>query len=180
MFDKPTTEEKQLLPPSMHDRLRPARHFARRTPERLASPVGAGSYSRPPSDDHEPHGAAASPSWTDPQMMKTPRPAPSKPYGTRSSPAATRRGRRPRRPAATVNADPTASHQPCRGRRPRRPAATVSASLTTFRRPLPRRGIISQYITWRTARFPPAVGVGVIDDPFFRPSRTSPRSSNPS
>ena len=134
-----------------------------------AIPVVAGFHHRPPSDDHEPHGAAASPSWTDPQMMKTPRPAPSKPYGTRSSPAATRRGRRPRRPAVTVNADLTAAHPPCRGRRPRRPAATVSASLTTFRRPLPRRGIISQYITWRTARFPPAVGVGVLDDPFLRP-----------
>ena len=29
--------------------------------------------------------------------------------------------------------------------------------------------MISQYITWRTARFPPAVGVGVLDDPFLRP-----------
>ena len=27
--------------------------------------------------------------------------------------------------------------------------------------------MISQYITWRTARFPPAVGVGVLDDPFL-------------
>ena len=29
--------------------------------------------------------------------------------------------------------------------------------------------MISQHITWHTARFPPAVGVGVPDDPFLRP-----------
>ena len=59
---------------------------------------------------------------------------------------------------------------PCRGRRPRRPAAAVTAGGTPFRRPPPGRGITSQYITWHTARFPPAVGVGVLDDP----SRCSP------
>ena len=90
-----------------------------------------------------------------------------------------RRGRRPRRPAVTVNADPTASHQPCRGRRPRRPALTVHAGLTTFRRPSPGRGMISRHIMRRTARFPPAVGVGVPDDPFLRPSPAPPRSASP-
>src|SRR5699024_10521472 len=33
----------------------------------------------------------------------------------------------------------------------------------------PRRGMLSRYITWRTGRLPPAVGVGVLDDPFLRP-----------
>ena len=31
--------------------------------------------------------------------------------------------------------------------------------------PPPGRRMVSQYITWHTARFPPAVGVGVLDDP---------------
>ena len=61
------------------------------------------------------------------------------------------------------------SHPPCRGRRPRRPAVTVFASLTAFRPPRPGRRMISQYIMRHTARFPPAVGVGVLDDPFLRP-----------
>ena len=51
--------------------------------------------------------------------------------------------------------------------KPAAPAATVSASLTTFRQP--GRGMISQYITRHTGGFPPAVGVGVLDDPFLRP-----------
>ena len=66
------------------------------------------------------------------------------------------------------------SHPPCRGRRPRRPAVTVFASLTAFRPPLPGRGMISRHIMRHTARFPPAVGVGVLDDPFLRPP-TAPR-----
>ena len=73
-------------------------------------------------------------------------------------------------PRRCITASPTSPHPPCRGRRPRRPAVTVFASLTAFRPPRPGRGITSQYITWRTARFPPAVGVGVLDDP----SRCSP------
>ena len=60
---------------------------------------------------------------------------------------------------------PGVAAPPCRGRRPRRPAAAVTAGVTPFRRPPPGRGITSQYITWHTARFPPAVGVGVLDDP---------------
>ena len=66
------------------------------------------------------------------------------------------------------------SHPPCRGRRPRRPAAAVFASLTAFRPPRPGRGMISRHIMRHTARFPPAVGVGVLDDPFLRPP-TAPR-----
>ena len=61
------------------------------------------------------------------------------------------------------------SHPPCRGRRPRRPAAAVSADPTAFHRPPPGRGMISRHIMRHTARFPPAVGVGVLDDPFLRP-----------
>src|SRR5699024_12606313 len=76
------------------------------------------------------------------------------------------RGRRPRRPLPAITSDTTSPHQPRRGRRPRRPALTVHAGLTTFP---PRRGMLSRYITWRTGRLPPAVGVGVPDDPFLRP-----------
>ena len=39
--------------------------------------------------------------------------------------------------------------------------------------------MISQYITWYTARLPPAVGVGVPDVPFLRPPPTLPRSARP-
>ena len=73
------------------------------------------------------------------------------------------------RPDAGSTAGPTSPQPPCRGRRPRRPAVTVSAGLTAFRQPRPGRGMISQYITRHTARLPPAVGVGVLDDPFLRP-----------
>ena len=59
--------------------------------------------------------------------------------------------------------------QPRRGRRPRRPAVTVFANLTAFRPPRPGRRMISQYTTRHAVRFPPAVGVGVLDDPFLRP-----------
>ena len=59
-------------------------------------------------------------------------------------------------------------------------ALTTSAGLAAFRRPLPRRGIHSRHIMRHTARLPPAVGVGVLDDPFLRPPPTLPRSSNPS
>ena len=94
--------------------------------------------------------------------------------------------RRGRRPALTVSTGPSyglgptparrgitagimAAHPPCRGRRPRRPAVTVTASPTAFRRPPPGRGITSRYIMRHAVRFPPAVGVGVLDDPFLRP-----------
>ena len=70
------------------------------------------------------------------------------------------------------------------------------ACLTTFRNPRTYSGdyrgrygvatdpppgcvIISQYITRHTGRFPPAVGVGVPDDPFLHPPPTPPRSANP-
>ena len=83
-----------------------------------------------------------------------PRPAPGKSRGTRPGLAATRRGRRPRRPErssaahlatfrrplvgagfrprpdAGMTADPVSPHQPCRGRRPRRPLPSVTASPT--------------------------------------------------
>ena len=79
----------------------------------------------------------------------------------------------------TVYASTPDPQPPCRGRRPRRPAVTVFASPTAFRRPLPRRGIHSRHIMRHTARLPPAVGVGVLDDPCLRLLRTSPRSANP-
>ena len=79
----------------------------------------------------------------------------------------------------TVYASTPDPHPPRRGRRPRRPAVTVSAGLAAFRRPLPRRGIHSRHIMRHTARLPPAVGVGVLDDPFLRPPPTLPRSSIP-
>ena len=43
-----------------------------------------------------------------------------------------------------IIADLTLPQPPCRGRRPRRPAVTVFASPTAFRRPPPGRGITSQ------------------------------------
>ena len=100
---------------------------------------------RPENETKTPPVAAFSP-------FPTPRPAPGKFRGTRPGLAATRRGRRPRRPALTVH-----------------------AGLTTFP---PRRGMLSRYITWRTGRLPPAVGVGVLDDPNVRPPPTSPRSAS--
>ena len=100
------------------------------------------------------------------KIKTPPRPAPGKFRGTRPGLAATRRGRRPRRPLPAITSDTTSPHQPRRGRRPRRPALTVHAGLTTFP---PRRGMLSRYITWHTGRLPPAVGVGVLDDPFLRP-----------
>ena len=102
--------------------------------------------------------------------------------------------RRSRRPALTVSTGPSyglgptparrgitagimAAHPPCRGRRPRRPAVTVFASPTALRRPPPGRGITSRYIMRHAVRFPPAVGVGVLDDPFLRPPPAPRRSA---
>ena len=74
----------------------------------------------------------------------------------------------------SVNGGPTAPQPPCRGRRPRRPAAAVSADPTAFHRPPPGRGMVSRYIMRHMARSPPAVGVGVLDDPSLR-SPPAPR-----
>ena len=82
-------------------------------------------------------------------------------------------------PTVGITAGVMASQPPCRGRRPRRPGAAVSADPTVFRQPSPGCVIISQYITRHTGRFPPAVGVGVPDDPFLHPPPTPPRSANP-
>ena len=127
---------------------------------------------RPANEIKTPPPAAFSP-------FSTPRPAHGKFRGTRLGLAAPRRGRRPRRPLPEITAGPTSPHQPCRGRRPRRPGAAVSADPTVFRQPSPGHGMLSRHIMRRTARFPPAVGVGVPDDPFLRPSPAPPRSASP-
>ena len=89
------------------------------------------------------------------------RPTRQKQMRPRQNPKQSRRG--------GMTASPTALRLPRRGRRPRRPAAAVSADPTAFHRPPPGRGMVSRYIMRHMARFPPAVGVGVLDDPFLRP-----------
>ena len=74
----------------------------------------------------------------------------------------------------TVYASTPDPQPPCRGRRPRRPAVTVTSGPTAVRRPSPGHGMLSRHIMRRTARFPPAVGVGVLDDPSLR-SPPAPR-----
>ena len=97
------------------------------------------------------------------------RPARQKQMRPRQNPKQSRRGGVPPSPGRRFTAGPTAPQPPCRGRRPRRPAAAVSADPTAFHRPPPGRGMVSRYIMRHMARFPPAVGVGVLDDPFLRP-----------
>ena len=46
-----------------------------------------------------------------------------------------------------IIAGPAVSQPPCRGRRPRRPAVTVFASPTAFRRPPPGRGITADPVS---------------------------------
>ena len=89
------------------------------------------------------------------------RPTRQKQMRPRQNPKQSRRG--------GMTASPTALRLPRRGRRPRRPAVTASADPTAFHRPPPGRGMVSRYIMRHMARFPPAVGVGVLDDPFLRP-----------
>ena len=92
----------------------------------------------------------------------------------RQNPKQSRRGGVPPSPGRQFTAGPTAPQPPCRGRRPRRPAAAVSADPTAFHRPPPGRGMVSRYIMRHMARSPPAVGVGVLDDPSLR-SPPAPR-----
>ena len=94
------------------------------------------------------------------------RPTRQKQMRPRQNPKQSRRG--------GMTASPTALRLPRRGRRPRRPAAAVSADPTAFHRPPPGRGMVSRYIMRHMARSPPAVGVGVLDDPSLR-SPPAPR-----
>ena len=69
---------------------------------------------------------------------------------------------------------PCKTYPPRRGRRPRRPAATVTAGPTAFRRPPPGAGLSP---TPRRRTSP--VGDGVLDVPPPRSPPALPRSSNP-